>query len=386
MGRDFHAEQNGRTSMNDPLPTDLLNDTHREIDEPAGRWKIIIADDDQEVHAITRLALEDFEFEGKTLKFFSAYSASETIDLVRRHPDAALILLDVVMEEDDSGLQVVRHIRTVLGNHFVRIILRTGQPGRAPRRRIIDEYDINDYKEKIELTDQKLYTAIVVALRAFRDLRLLEESRATIAESLHQKEILLKELHHRVKNNLQVISSLLNMQASMISDPVALEMFEDSRDRVTSMALLHERLYRSGDFSDIDFGDYIHTLAGELSAIHLDSPRISVDVQVADVRLDIEKAVPFGLIVNELVTNCMRHAFPDGREGTIRIHLYPSDDGVICLEIADNGIGLPAEIGLDTDETLGLRLVGVLVEQIGGSCEIVRVNGTRFTIRMDGLE
>lgn len=370
--------------MSDPLLTDVLFDDQPDSLGPERYWKVIIADDDEEVHAVTRLALEDFEFEGRPLEFHSTYSANETIDLIARHPDTALILLDVVMEKDDSGLEVVRHIRNVLGNRFVRIILRTGQPGRAPQRRIIDEYDINDYKEKIELTDQKLYTTVVVALRAFRDLRLLEESRATVTESLRQKEVLLKELHHRVKNNLQVISSLLNMQASMISDPLALEMFEDSRDRVTSMALLHDRLYRSGDFSNIDFGDYINTLTSELSATHLDSSRISVDVQVAGVRIDIEKAVPCGLIVNELLTNCMRHAFPEDREGTICIRMYPLEDGVICLEIADDGVGLPDEIDLDTDVTLGLRLVGVLVEQVGGSCEIHRRDGTRFVIRFDG--
>lgn len=140
-------------------------------------WKILISDDDQEVHDITKLVLEDYEFDGKGLSILSAYTGEETNQLIRKYPDIAIILLDVVMETEDAGLNVVRFIREELANHFVRIILRTGQPGMAPERTVIMKYDINDYKEKTELTAQKLFTAITSSLRAFRDIKIIEKNR-----------------------------------------------------------------------------------------------------------------------------------------------------------------------------------------------------------------
>ncbi len=136
--------------MSDALLNEYFFDDTQEQTEASEAWKVIIADDDEEVHAVTRLTLEDFELDGKGLIFFSAYSAQDTIELIHEHPDTALLLLDVVMEGEKAGLEVVKHIREELSNPFVRIILRTGQPGRAPQRKVINEYDINDYKEKIE--------------------------------------------------------------------------------------------------------------------------------------------------------------------------------------------------------------------------------------------
>ena len=145
-------------------------------------WKILVVDDEAEIHNVTKLVLNDFAFEGKSITFLSAYSGEEAKALIEKHPDTALILLDVVMETDDAGLDVVKYIRDVLGNLLVRIILRTGQPGQAPEDVVIIHYDINDYKTKTELTTRKLFTAIVSALRAFRALTRLEESRKQLAQ------------------------------------------------------------------------------------------------------------------------------------------------------------------------------------------------------------
>jgi two-component system sensor histidine kinase ChiS len=145
-------------------------------------WKILVVDDEPEIHNVTKLVLNDFIFEGKALTFISAYSGEEAKALIEKHPDTALILLDVVMETDDAGLEAVKYIRDVLGNLLVRIILRTGQPGQAPEDVVIIHYDINDYKTKTELTTRKLFTAIVSALRAFRALTRLEESRRELAQ------------------------------------------------------------------------------------------------------------------------------------------------------------------------------------------------------------
>ena len=140
-------------------------------------WKVLIADDEKEVHNITEMVLDDYEFDHRNITILNAYSGKETKRLIREQADIAIILLDVVMETDDAGLDVVRYIREELENKFVRIILRTGQPGKAPERTVITRYDINDYKEKTELTAQKLFTAVTSSLRAFRDLKIIEKNR-----------------------------------------------------------------------------------------------------------------------------------------------------------------------------------------------------------------
>lgn len=148
-----------------------------EVSAHVGSWKVVIVDDEPEVHAVTKLALSDFTFQGKPLEFISAYSGAEAQAIIVEHADAAIVLLDVVMETDDAGLNVARYIRDEAKNPHVRIILRTGQPGQAPERQVILNYDINDYKSKTELTAQKLFTVIMASLRSYRDIISLEQSR-----------------------------------------------------------------------------------------------------------------------------------------------------------------------------------------------------------------
>lgn len=149
--------------------------TNSSIGNP--KWKILIADDEADVHIMTKMILKKFEYDGRKLEFLSSYSGAETIEIMKNNPDTAIVLLDVVMEKNNSGLEVVRRIREELINPFVRIILRTGQPGQAPEEEVIRNYDINDYKSKTELTVQKLYTSIIASLRAFKDMRTIETSR-----------------------------------------------------------------------------------------------------------------------------------------------------------------------------------------------------------------
>ncbi len=146
-------------------------DNQTEVDSQlAESWKVLIVDDEREVHAVTRLALMEVTFEGKGLQFLSAYSRDEAEQLILEHPDIAMVLLDVVMDTDDAGLQVVKFIREQAQNQYTRIVLRTGQPGQAPERAVVMNYDINDYKAKTELTAQKLFTCVMSALRSYRDI------------------------------------------------------------------------------------------------------------------------------------------------------------------------------------------------------------------------
>ncbi len=343
-------------------------------------WKIIIADDDAEVHAVTTLALEDFRFEGRRIEFLSAYSGGETKRLIEENPETAIILLDIVMEEEDTGLRLVEYIRRTLGNSLVRIILRTGQPGQAPEMDVIRNFDINDYKEKVELTDKKLHTTIVSSLRSYRDLLLIEENRKTMEASLGEKEILLKEIHHRVKNNLQVISSLLSMQAMQIEDPAILAMFKESRDRIRSMALIHEKLYKSRNFAEIDFTDYLNTMSEDLFSLYNASDRVDRVFSCQRVFLDLDRAVSCGLLVNELITNSLKYAFPDGKRGKVFLGLSEPLPGVVEVVVGDTGVGLPETIDYSNSKTLGLQLVSILAKQIDGDVAITRAGGTKFTI------
>ncbi len=140
-------------------------------------WKLLIVDDEKDVHKVTRLVLSGFEFAGRKLSLFSAYSAAEAMDFMNKNPDTAVALIDVVMEEEDSGLNLVQFIRENLGNHSVRIILRTGQPGQAPEHEVVLNYDINDYKAKTELTSEKLFTTVISAIRSYRDIMTIEKSK-----------------------------------------------------------------------------------------------------------------------------------------------------------------------------------------------------------------
>ncbi len=156
------------------------------------KWKVLIVDDEKEVHAVTRLALMDVVFEGAGLEFISAHSLAEAREKIDAHPDLALALLDVVMETDDAGLQVANYIRNECGNRQIRIILRTGQPGQAPERAVVMNYDINDYKAKTELTSQKLFTSVMSALRSYRDIMYVEAQRAALEVRLNSIQEMLE--------------------------------------------------------------------------------------------------------------------------------------------------------------------------------------------------
>lgn len=175
-------------------------------------WKIIIADDEEEVHAMTRMVMKKFEFEGRAVELISAYSGRETIEIMEKQPEVAIILLDVVMENENSGLEVVKKIRDELKNPFVRIILRTGQPGQAPEEDVIRNYDINDYKSKTELTVQKLYTAVIASLRAYQGMRIIETNRIGLERIINTSRELfeMQSLRSFSKNAIQSMCDMIS--------------------------------------------------------------------------------------------------------------------------------------------------------------------------------
>jgi len=182
------------------------------------KWKVLIVDDDEEIHAVTKMALRRFTFDGKSIEFLSAYSAAEGKKMLSANMDTAVILLDVVMEEEDSGLQLARYIRTELHNHLVRIILRTGQPGQAPENQVVVEYDINDYKEKTELTAQKLYTTLVTTLRSFRDMSIIEVNRRSLKKIIESSSSMfeLQSMSKFASGMLSQLVALLHVNPSAL--------------------------------------------------------------------------------------------------------------------------------------------------------------------------
>jgi PAS domain S-box-containing protein len=198
--------------------------------------------------------------------------------------------------------------------------------------------------------------------------------------ALAEKEVLLKEIHHRVKNNLQVISSLLYLQSQYVQDQKSFEIMEESQLRIRSMVLVHEQLYQSRDLSRIDFGEYIRKLVTDLFRSYgVNWDVISLKIDVEDILLGIDMAIPCGLIVHELVSNSLKHAFPDEAGGEIGIELH-TDDKQLMLRVFDNGAGLPEDLDFRNTDSMGLQLVRTLTRQLEGTIKLVRSGGTEFTI------
>jgi PAS domain S-box-containing protein len=223
---------------------------------------------------------------------------------------------------------------------------------------------------------------------AIYDLSEHKRAEQQLEKSLREKEVLLREVHHRVKNNLQVISSLLGLQSEAVRNPELLQTLQDSQNRVRAMALIHEQLYQSPDLAEIDTADYVRDLVERLFGIYGSGMgRIRPSVKVADAALDLDRAIPCGLIINELVSNALQHAFPaeygilPGEEAHVRVELAPEKAGQLLLVVADNGVGLPSDVGLENSSSLGLQLVELLTQQLGGTVELDRSSGTTFRIR-----
>jgi len=206
-------------------------------------WKILIADDDREIHTVTKVVLSNYKFKDRGFTFLSAYSASETKKIIAGNPDIAILFLDVVMEKEDSGLEIVRWIREDLGNRFIRIILRTGQPGWAPEKKIVTEYDINDYKEKTELTAQKLFTTVTSSMRSYNDLHVIERNS--------------RGLEKIIKSSAKIfeIQSIVGFTSSVLAQFAALFSFNGENRNISGLAITKEKetfriISGNGRFSD----------------------------------------------------------------------------------------------------------------------------------------
>lgn len=244
------------------------------------------------------------------------------------------------------------------------------------RERTIQWYDKTLKDERGETTG-----VLAVGHDVTEQARIEEELRSTIED----KEILLKEIHHRVKNNMQIVSSLLRIQRSYLGETgnsMVLDAFRETEQRINSMALVHDRLYRSRDVARIDLSTYIEQLANELiQTFRMESSAIALKTNIEAVRISITQAIPCGLILNELVSNAIKYAFPEGSEGWIEVAFHRVADRAYELSVRDNGVGLPQGFRLESATTMGMVIVDSLVRQLGGTLSISNQNGAAFSIR-----
>ncbi len=221
--------------------------------------------------------------------------------------------------------------------------------------------------------------AVVFALE---DITSEVKSEERLRASLREKEVLLREVHHRVKNNLQIISSILNLGSRGLREGAEMDALRECRNRIRSMSLLHETLYRSRDLTRIEFYNYVRKMVAELFQTYgVTADEVALRMEVEDVDMGIDTAIPTGMLINELVSNSLKHAFPAGRKGEVRVQVGANEEGVVTVVVGDNGVGLPRWLDFRASESLGMQLVTTLTEQLGGTIDLNRNKGTEFTLR-----
>lgn len=338
------------------------------------RKKILVVDDEPYNMDLMDGYLS-FDYE-----IISAFDGKEAIEKVQSEkPD--LILLDIMMP-DISGYEVCKILKTDHETNFIPIVLVTALTGHDEK--IIGmEAGADDFLTKpVDKLELKVRIRSLLRIKEMHDEQ--ERANQQIKASLKEKEILLREIHHRVKNNLQVISSLLNMHARSAKDPETIDILNEARNRVNTMGLIHAQLYEGRNLSEINIKRFVEGLLDQLfKSYSMQGTKIETVVDVIDYSFPTSMAVPVGLIINELFTNSIKHAFINKKEGIISISLNEPHNGKITMIISDNGVGLDDGFDIDKTRSLGLRLVKILTEeQLHSTFDVVSNNGTTFTIEL----
>jgi two-component sensor histidine kinase len=274
------------------------------------------------------------------------------------------------------NVREVPEVYPVVGGEAVERALRAIEESAASGTPVVFEFLSQDDGVK------RFFEARVVAVGSDEAIALVHDVTAhKTAEEAARREILLKEIHHRVKNNLQVISSLLDLQARAARDPGTARLLRESKDRVRSMSLIHEKLYMNGNTEGVRFAEYVKDLTARLChSFSCAEATIGVELDVEDVTLDMDTSVPLGIIINELVTNALKYAHPDGGSGRVRISLRSGDGSMLTLSVRDDGVGFPADVDYRSPSTLGLRIVNTLASQLHGTLALEKGPGAAFSL------
>jgi two-component sensor histidine kinase len=346
--------------------------------------RILMVDDSDADRRLCRALLE--EIYGNELEFCEARNALQGLEMCRSAPPEC-ILLDYKLP-DMSGNEFLRRLTGgIYGGRTASaaaIVMLTGLGSEHIAAEAMRN-GAQDYLIKDQISASTLHMAVEKASEKIRLLRELHRERNRLTASLAEKDVLLQEVHHRVKNNLQVIASLLQLQAASIQDERVARALQESQQRVEAMALIHEQLYQTRDLRQVDMVRHIVSLAGNLvHSYGADESRISWTVSVEPFSLPVDRAIPLGLILNELISNVLKHAFPAGRRGLFSIAGGRSAEGT-TLEVKDDGIGLPPSLDVARPRSLGLQIVAILARQIKGTFELRTGRGTTARLTLPEL-
>jgi two-component sensor histidine kinase/CheY-like chemotaxis protein len=325
-------------------------------------------------------------------KLVTARSGREALQKLMDE-DFAVILLDVNMPDMD-GFETASLIHQHPRFERTSIVFVTAAQATTLDRLKGYRLGAVDYVE-VPVVPEILRSKVAVFVdlnRKRRDLQRLNDAlQAEIAQRRNaeeavrhsrEKEVLLQEIHHRVKNNLQIITSLLRMQSRAVQDPAFSDALRECQNRVASMALIHDKLYRARDLARVSFPEYVRDLTNNiLTSYALPARSVRVKLDIDDLSLSLDCAVPCGLILNELMSNCLKHAFPVGHSGTVHVGFHAKGAEELCLVVQDDGVGMPADVDLEHTSSLGWRLIRALVQQLDGVAQCRTAGGTLVEIR-----
>lgn len=353
-------------------------------------WRILIVDDEPDVHSMTRMVLGDYVFEGRGLEFFSAYTGEESLEHMRRDKDIAVVLLDVVMETNTAGLEAASAIREDLNNPFVRIILRTGQPGFAPEHKVITELDINDYWQKAEITSQRLATSMTTALRSYRDLRKIEQNRGSLAQ-------LAMSVAHQIRNRTMTINGFANLASRKLEpDSAVIQYLNTISEEAGRLEMIVESVSDFAAISNCEHDRLEVTAVIEelMNEIYEFAERlgknVDFDVDLKEIMIDAKHNL-FKKVLEEILKNAV--IFSDAASPRVKLTLK-SDSGTCRIEISDNGSGIdevdypyifdpfftrrPEAVGM------GLSIVKRIASGYNWTVDVFRSddNGALFSIRI----
>ncbi len=340
-----------------------------------------MVDDSEADRTLFRILLE--EAHGRQIEFFEATGAAEGLSACEAlSPDC--VLLDYKLP-DMTGLEFLARLPTdATGHPAFAVVMLTGVASEHVAVEAL-KAGAQDYVIKDRISPEGLSLAIKKATQKVGLIRELRAERDRLARSLAEKEVLIQEVHHRVKNNLQVIASLLRLQAGAKGGRSTVEALRDSQQRVESMALIHEQLYESGNLREVALDQHARLLLTNLLHSYGDPGRIAGQADIAPLpdgtplTLGVDQAIPAGLILNELVSNALKHAFPEGRSGCVRIE-GRRDAGRVHLTVRDNGVGVPQDFDTRRPKSLGLEIVNILTRQLKGAWDLERGGGSAFRL------
>lgn len=325
----------------------------------------------------------------KILVFMSGDKNCEIIENFFKHKYDTININDESLDNlnDDFSLLITDLPSWNQNHELLKSRKENEKPLFLPYLLVTPLNDLKMMKNEIwENFDEVITIPITKAILLARVKVLIQTRKLSVQvnQLMNDKEMLLKEIHHRVKNNLMIIASLLSMQSRDITDEKSKSFFRESQNRAKSMALIHERLYRSTDLKNINIKDYISSLAKELFSTYVTDPdKVKLEIDVEEIKIDINFTIPLGLILNELITNSLKYAFPGDRKGKLKVKLYKENNEYILI-LSDDGVGFPEEFDYRENDSLGMQLINNLTDQLGGELKMEKKHGTKFLIKLSG--